>query len=75
MKSIQRRFKIYQNKNPYLGDYINLMKTVYGQKYSKDTISRWFTKLVNPDEYNESDKRYLINVLCETSNMSQDNRK
>ena len=75
MKSIQRRFKIYQNKNPYLGDYVNLMKTVYAQKYSKDTISRWFPKLVNVDEYNEADKRYLIRTLCDTSNMTQGHKK
>lgn len=75
MKSLQRRFKIYQTKNPYLGDYVVLMKTVFFQKYSKETISRWFPKIMNTGEYDNCDKKRLIASLYEASNMSQEPRK
>lgn len=73
MRSIERRFEIYKQKNSDLGDFTILMRTVKGQKYSKDTISRWFKRLVKKDDYSPSDKRHLMNELLKLTNLSEDN--
>lgn len=75
MRSIQRRFNLQKQKNPELGDFINLMKAVYQQKYSKQIISKWFPKLVDKDDYSTSEKIYLIRTLHHTSNMSEEGKK
>jgi len=68
MKSIQRRFNNFQYKNQNVGDYVNLARTVKDQKFSKNSISRWFEKLVNKDDYERKDKRWLIKHLVKVSN-------
>jgi hypothetical protein len=73
MRSIERRFEIYKQKNPNLGDFTILMRTVKGQKYSKDTMSRWFEKLVEKDDYSPSDKRHLMGELIKLTNYPEDN--
>lgn len=72
MRSIERRFEIYKRKNPDLGDFTILMRTVKGQNYSKETISRWFKKLVEKDEYSPSDKRHLMGELLKLTKYSED---
>lgn len=72
MKSIERRYRISQSKNPNFGDYINLAKTVKGQNYSKGTISKWFPELVNSEEYDKADKIRLINNLWTISNIAEE---
>ena len=73
MRSIERRLEMYKEKNPYLGTFTILMRTVKGQKYSKDTISRWFEKLVEKDDYSPSDKRHLMGELLKLTNYPEDN--
>lgn len=73
MKSIQRRFEVFKAKNPSLGDFTNLMRTVKGQRFSKDTIARWFERLVDKEDYSKSDKRHLIQELLRLTNMSEGN--
>lgn len=67
MKSVQARFNILQNQNPFLGDYIIYAKTVTGQKYTPRIISQWFNKLVDKSEYSRSDKELLLKHLGKLS--------
>ncbi len=73
MKSIQRRFENFKEKNENLGDYIILMKAVKDQGFNRGTISRWFKKLVGKDDYDRSDKKSLIDQLARASNPLEDN--
>lgn len=72
MKSIQRRYGLFKARHPELGDFTVLMKTVKGQKYTKDTISRWFEKLVEKDDYSKEDKKHLMDNLLKLTNWPED---
>lgn len=74
MRSIKRRYRELQRKNPDLSDYMNLIRAIKNQKFSKDIISRWFNKLINESEYDRKDKRDLIAHLVKLSNTHEDNR-
>ena len=60
MRSIQRRFERIANKNIFLSTYVCFMLAVSRQKFSLQTISEWFNKLVHKDDYAKSDKKSLI---------------
>jgi hypothetical protein len=65
MKSIERRFKLVEEKNPFLGSYICFAQTIHGQNFSRPVISRWFNKIVEKGGYSKSDTRRLIeNLVC-----------
>ena len=68
MRSIQRRFSNIQKKNPNLSSYMQFAKAIKGENFSKDTIARWFKKLVDEEDYLQSDKRHLIKHLVSLSN-------
>lgn len=59
MKSIQRSFIQEQQRHPELSSYTNYANILAGKKYSKSAIRRWFNKLVDKDDYSQSDKREL----------------
>jgi hypothetical protein len=67
MRSINRRFKNYQESNPSSGDYVNLYNTVAGQKFSQRTIARAFHELIPKDDYSKEDIKPLINHLFRKS--------
>jgi predicted RNA-binding protein YlxR (DUF448 family) len=71
MRSIERRFNKFNNKNPGLSTYINFSQAIKGQKFSKDLISRWFNRLVEKEDYDKKDKRGLIDYLVNLSNHSK----
>ena len=73
MRSIRRRFEELKRKNVDAGDYLNLVRAVKSQNFSKDMISRWFNKLIGKDEYVSKDKRRLIEHLVKLSGRSEDN--
>lgn len=72
MKSIKARFEAFRKKNPGHGDYINMANAVKGQNFTKDMISRWFTKLVPKDEYAKKDKKSLIDQLVAHSKCAEE---
>ncbi len=67
MKSIQRVFNKIRKENPYLSDYICFAETIEGKKFSKQTIVRHFNKLVSKDDYDEKDKKSLLEQLFKLS--------
>ena len=67
MKSIQRAFEVILEQNPSVSTYIAFSRAITGKKFTKPMISRWFSKLVDKDDYARSEKRALIDYLCELS--------
>lgn len=68
MRSIERRFFNLQKKQPNLSSLINFGAAVKKQRFSTDTIHRWFNKLVETDDYEKSDKRAILRHLVLLSN-------
>ncbi len=68
MRSIQRRFKLEQEKNPLSSDFICFSAAVYKQGFSKDRIDRWFKELVNKNEYDKSERKEILSWLEKHSN-------
>lgn len=68
MKTIERRFLAVRKRNVNLGDYPTLYKAVKYSNFKEETISRWFTVLIDKNDYEQSDRRELIRQLVEASN-------
>lgn len=68
MRSIERRFRIEEDKDELASTIIIFSRTVSGQRFSKRVISSWFMKLVDKDDYERSDKRAIIEHLVKLSN-------
>lgn len=68
MRSIERRYKNIEKKNPLWSSYICFSNAVKKQKFSKQIISKWFTKLVDKNDYDRECKLPLLRHLQELSN-------
>ena len=68
MKSLERRFCSIVEKNPSFSSYICFSKAVEGQKFSKQTVHRWFQKLADRDDYAKGEKRAVLKYLDNLSN-------
>lgn len=68
MKTLEHHFLKEQARRPNLGDYSCLYYAVKGKHFNEETISRWFTILVNENNYERSDRRELVRQLVGTSN-------
>lgn len=67
MKTLQFHFQKEQARHQNLGDYSCLYHAVKNKNFNKETISRWFTLLVNENDYERSDRRELVRQLVESS--------
>ena len=63
MKSLERRFKLMEEKNPFHSTYVNFGRAIRGQGFSSKVIEFWFNKLVDKDDYAKSDKKTLLAQL------------
>ena len=59
MKSIERRFKKISEKNPYWSDNTCFAVAITGQNFSRQTITKWFNKLVDKNDYGKNDKKEI----------------
>lgn len=75
MRSIEKRFNEIKGKTPCASSYICFCETIREKGFSQQTISRWFNKLVNPDDYDKSEKKEVIHFLWELSKLPVDDRK
>ncbi len=75
MKSIERRFRGIKEKNPNYSSYLCFAEAVSKQKFSKQTIQRWFNRLVDKDDYAKSEKRETVDFLAKLSNSREDDKK
>jgi hypothetical protein len=63
MKSIERRFNNIAEKNPNWSSYYCFYETVKGQGFNKQTVYRWFSKLVSSDDFAENEKADILKYL------------
>ena len=67
MRSIERRFKIEQDKHPEYSSFVLFCESVSYQRFSKPTIQRWFGILVDKDDYEAKDYTALIEHVTKLS--------
>ena len=65
MKSIERRYLNTQRLNPVWSSYICFAEAVKKQGFSGQSLHRWFGKLVEKDDYAQSEKRQILAHLDE----------
>lgn len=70
MKSIERRFKSIKEKKEGWSTYLCFAQAITGQKFSRESLHRWFNKLVNKDDYSTKDKRNILMNLESLTNES-----
>lgn len=63
MRSIKRVFEKVQKENPGWGSIIVFNHIVDGKNFSHDRIARWFNILVDKQEYDQSDKKALLDYV------------
>ena len=68
MKSLKRRFNNITEKNQNRSSYICFVEAIKGQGFSKQTIHRWFQKLVDKNDYARSEKKAILAHLEVLSN-------
>jgi len=70
MKSIERRFNKIMKSNPPWSSWTCFVVSIKGQKFNKKIINRWFNQLVDKDDYDESEKKELVQYLYKVSDSS-----
>ncbi|MFA6532993.1 MAG: hypothetical protein WCT22_03275 [Patescibacteria group bacterium] len=75
MKSLARRFKNITEKNPFWSSLACFAEAVKRQGFRRDTIHRWFLKLVEKDDYEMGDKKDILAHAEELSKAVEDNKK
>ena len=63
MRSIERRYRNIEQKNPMWSTYICFAEAIKGQNFCHKRISEWFNKLVDKEDYAKSEKRAILQFL------------
>ena len=63
MNDLKKRFQQFREEHPSLGDVIIMSMAVEGQSYSRELIQRAFNKLVSREEFEQDEKREIIDSL------------
>jgi hypothetical protein len=73
MKSIRVRYISMREKYPEpYSSYICFVRTIRGQKYSYEIISKWFGILVEKDDYAKSERNAIVKYLYKLSNTPEE---
>jgi len=75
MRSIERRFNNIAKKNPCWSSYIYFTETIKKRQFSKQTIRRWFYKLIDKNDYSRSDRKAILIHLDNLTKPLEDNKK
>ena len=75
MKSIERRFKKINKKNPYWSDNTCFAVAITDQNFSLQTIAKWFNKLVDKNDYDKNDKKEIRAFLKRLTKRPEDDQK
>ena len=75
MKSLERRHRNIQEKNPCWSSYICFANAVTGQNFTRRSIQFWFNKLVDKNDYSQKDKKDIIIHLTKLNKPIEDNIK
>lgn len=67
MKELLKRFCRYREEFPSLGDVVIMSLSVENQNYPKSFIQRAFNKLVSTEEYEQDEKREIVESLVNYS--------
>lgn len=62
---MKERFKELQEKNPNLSSAMVFVKLIKGKGYSKGIISKWFSILVDKEDYLRMEKKAILKWLFE----------
>lgn len=65
MKSVERRFSEIQAKNPLHSSFICFVEAIKGQNFKKESLSKWFRRLVDKADYSRSDQGTILEQLAE----------
>jgi hypothetical protein len=68
MKSLERRFDAIQKRNPSWSSLTCFAMAINGQGFSKQTVARWFNKLVPKEEYSDAAKKEVMSSLEDLAN-------
>lgn len=72
MRSIEARYTAMRKKYPeQYSSYICFAKAVKWQKFSRESISRWFNILVDKEDYVLSERKGIVSYLHELSQSSE----
>ncbi len=72
MLSIKSNCEKIQVRNPNLGVYPCIVKTIKGRKFSRKSLVKAFSELIPEDEYSKSEKKGLIDYLENITNLSEE---
>jgi hypothetical protein len=75
MKSIERRFNNIVEKCPYWSSYICFAEAIKRQGFSRQTIHRWFNKLVDKNDYVKNEKKAILAHLDVLTKHAEDDLK
>ena len=63
MRSIERLFEKVERQNPGWGSNVVFANVINGKNFSHDRIARMFSKLVDKNEYERSEKKQILKYL------------
>ncbi len=72
MKSIRRRFQIFERKNLNLSSFMNYVKTIKNQNFCRRNMRRWFNELVDIKDYDKKDKKKLFNHFYQLTKTAEE---
>ena len=75
MRSIERRFNNIAKKNLCWSSYVCFAKTIKKRKFSKQTIHRWFYKLIDKNDYFWDERNIILFHLDNLTKPLEDNKK
>jgi len=67
MKSLERLANKIKEENPCWSDYLCFVETIQRRKFSERTIRKYFSKLVDKNEFNKRNKKDLLKYLMSLS--------
>lgn len=68
MRSLEKRFNKITKRNPGWSSYVCFAEAIKGRGFSRQTIHRWFQKLVDKDDYAKNEKRGILAFLESLAN-------
>lgn len=63
MQSLERKFKKLCKQNPCWSTFVCFAETISGIGFSRQSIHRWFNKLVDKNDYSNNDKKEVMAFL------------
>lgn len=63
MRSVEHRFRLFQERFPDHSTFIVFGRTIEGQDFGPRTVGYWFSRLVKKDDYAMRDRRRLLHHL------------